>query len=177
VDDPAPLPHQRLRGATQASHDRVDAAYGRFDLGDRSSYGAFLLAHARVLPAIEAVLAGSEHLSPIDPRTPLLDRDLADLGLARPTPMVVALPVSAAAAWAMLYVVEGSRLGGVMLARSVGPGLPRAYLSAGHARGGWRNLLAALDAAAQDDEWMDEAIPTARAVFDLYAVAAEQDGG
>ena len=40
-----------LRAATAPDHDRVDAAYGAFDLADRTRYAVFLRAHARALPA------------------------------------------------------------------------------------------------------------------------------
>jgi heme oxygenase len=150
----------------------VDAAFGGFDLADRTSYGAFLTAHARVLVPLERVLAGNSAIPNIQPRASLLADDLADLGLPLPDPLDVAFPETGAEAWAMLYVVEGSRLGGVMLARSVDPVLPRRYLSAAHPRGGWRTLLAGLDEAAKDEGWIDQAVPAARRVFDLYATSA-----
>jgi len=46
-----------LRARTGPAHEAVDAAYGAYRLGDRESYAAFLIAHARALPAVEGWLA------------------------------------------------------------------------------------------------------------------------
>ena len=157
-----------LRAATGPDHDIVDAAYGAFDLTDRASYAAFLHAHARALPAAERALTAIPGLPDFPLRTPLLAADLAALGTPLPPPLAFALPHGEAAGWGALYVMEGSRLGGIMLARSVPAGMPAAYLGARHASGAWRNLLAAIDAAATSDAWIDAAITGARATFDLY---------
>ncbi len=163
---------QALREATAAAHDAVDAAYARFDLTDRAGYTAFLLAHARILPPIEAVLGAHPTLPAFPPRTPALAADLATLGVAMPGPMAVTIPDDPAAAWGMFYVVEGSRLGGVMLARQVAPDLPHAYLSAGHGSGDWRTIRAAIDAADTGDDWTARAVAAAEQCFAWYGQAA-----
>ena len=167
-------PHLALRAATADKHEQVDAIFAGHDLADRASYTAFLLAHARVLPPVERLLADRPRFLDFPPRTPAIAADLAALGRQLPSPEPVPAPRSDAAAWGMLYVIEGSRLGGAFLARSVPDGLPKAYLSAAHARGGWRALLAALDAelAAAGESGVAEAVDAARATFDLYAAAA-----
>ena len=171
MTDPA-APHLLLRAATSPKHEEVDATFARYDFADRASYGSLLAAHARVLPPIERALADYPGLPAFPPRTPALAGDLAALGRDMPEPGDVSRPASPAAAWGMLYVIEGSRLGGVFLARQVPEGMPKAYLSAGHARGGWRAMLDALDEAAEGQMWLDEAIAAATATFDLYATAA-----
>jgi heme oxygenase (biliverdin-IX-beta and delta-forming) len=160
-----------LRSATGPAHDAVDQLYGRFDLSDRTSYTAFLTAHARALPAVEDALAGAA-VPPWRPRRALLAADLSDLGTHVPSALPFAAPADTAAAWGMLYVIEGSRLGGAMLARQVGEGLPARYLAARHQSGEWRALLAGIDAAADDDAWVARAVAAARATFDLYGRAA-----
>ncbi len=166
---------QMLRAATAVDHQRVDDRFGGFALDDVADYRCFLLAHARALPAVEAVLtADGDDLPPWRPRTSLLADDLARLDASMPAP----LPFVAqdAARWGALYVIEGSRLGGQLLARSVPAGSPAAYLSARHASGEWRILLQTLDARAEraDDAWRDGALAGARATFDLYASAADR---
>jgi heme oxygenase len=163
-----------LRAATAAKHDAVDAAFRRFDLTDRASYGQFLTAHARALPAVEQALRSVPGLPAFEPRSRLLRDDLAALGLAMPAPPPLAPPESGAAAFGALYVIEGSRLGGAMLARQVPDGLPHAYLSATHAPGAWRDFGELLDRAAHafGPGWIDRAIVAAEATFDLYAEAA-----
>ena len=163
-----------LRTATAARHDAVDAAFGRFDLTDRESYGRFLTAHARALPAVENALGACDGIPAFAPRTELLRADLAALGLALPDPLPLAPPESDAAAFGALYVIEGSRLGGAMLVRRVPEGLPHAYLSATHQPGCWRAFGETLDRAerAGGPGWIVRAIAAAEATFDLYAMAA-----
>ena len=163
-----------LRARTAACHEQVDGAFGRFPLDGADAYRQFLTAHARALPSAEAALAATSGLPAWRPRTPLLAQDLADLA----TPMPPALPLAVkagAAAWGVLYVVEGSRLGGAMLARQVGPGLPRRYLDAAFEAGEWRALRAAIDheAARHDHDWLADAVAGAEICFALYRQAAD----
>lgn len=167
---------EALRHRTAACHERVDRAFSGFDLADAASYRAFLVAHARALPAAEAI-GTAITLPPVRPRTPLLAADLATLGVAMPVALGFAPPTGDAAAWGVRYVVEGSRLGGGILAKRVGAGLPHAYLSARHEPGEWRAFAQAIDqaAAAQDEGWIDDAIIAAEACFDLYAAACQTE--
>ena len=166
---------QLLRAATASDHDAVDASFGSFALDDAAGYRRFLRAHGRALPAVEAALADrtGDALPDWRPRTPALAGDLAALGEDLPAPLVFAA-AGEAERWGALYVIEGSRLGGQLLARSVPAGLPSAYLSARHLAGEWRALLAALDAraAAAGEAWRQAALAGARATFALYARAA-----
>ena len=158
----------RLRAATASDHDTVDAGFGRYDLSDAGEYRAFLIAHAKALPAVEAWLEEIAGLAPVRSRRDALAADLAALGEAMPAPMTFDLAPSAAAGWGAMYVVEGSRLGGIMLSRSVPAGMPSAYLGAKHLSGEWRALLAAIDDQPADQAWVDQAIIGAKAAFDLY---------
>ena len=164
-----------LRTATAKKHDAVDAAFGHFDLTDPAAYGRFLTAHARALPAVEKALEACDTIPAFAPRTEALAADLAALGLAMPEPLPLAPPENEAAAFGALYVIEGSRLGGAMLAKQVPDGLPHAYLSAIHPPGAWRAFGETLDRAekAGGPGWLERAIAAAEATFDLYAEAAE----
>ncbi len=150
----------------------MDAAYGAYRLDDRESYTAFLIAHARALPAVEAQLAGRNVAFPWRSRREALVADLAALGRGMPEPLPFDLADDEAACWGALYVTEGSRLGGVMLARQVGEGLPRAYLESGFGAGEWRDFRHTLDGAASDGAWVDRAVAAAEQVFGLYRRAA-----
>lgn len=70
--------------------------------------------------------------------------------------------------------VEMMAAGGAMLERQVASGLPRAYLSAVHEKGGWQAFQRSLDAAAEGegDQWVGEAVQGAEAAFALFAAAA-----
>jgi heme oxygenase len=173
--DPAAL-SRRLRAETRADHAGVDAAYGRFDLADRAGYAAFLGAQARVLPPLESLLRPADLLPGWHGRAAPLAADLAALGIAMPPPLAlptalaITLSGGEAARWGAVYVLEGSRLGGAVLAATVPPGLPRAFLGAVHPPAAWRNLLLALDRIDPRDH--PAALASARAVFALFAAAA-----
>lgn len=156
-----------LREATMEEHHRVDALFAGFCLSDEASYADFLTAHARALGSLEAAAQGDS------PRMALLEADLAALGRPVPAPLPMCAQGGEAFRWGLRYALEGSRLGGAMLARQVGPGLPLAYLSATHEKGGWLAFQARLDAAADDGEaaWVDEAVRGAQAAFDMFATA------
>ncbi|MEK7343529.1 MAG: biliverdin-producing heme oxygenase [Pseudomonadota bacterium] len=160
---------QALREATTDDHERVDAVYGRYNLDSASDYRAFLTAHARAVGALEALAA------PAAPRLPLLRDDLAALGAPFPPALPVALSTAPGFVWGLRYALEGSRLGGAMLARRVGEGLPKAYLSAAHGKGEWAQFQREMDkaAAAGDGHWLDQAVQGARAAFALFALAGE----
>ncbi|WP_018747252.1 biliverdin-producing heme oxygenase [Chitiniphilus shinanonensis] len=173
---------QRLRSATAGHHARVDAAFGRFDLSRPDDYRAFLVAHARALWPLECGLeaAGVARLLPDWPerrRRPALARDLAWLGAAVPDEArIQPLPLAdEAACWGALYTLEGSRLGGAVLARQVAtqPALAGALAYLGHGAGGmlWPAFLARLEAAAPMLAW--PALEAgACAAFELFADAA-----
>lgn len=167
-----------LRAATAADHDRVDAIFGRFSLGDEADYRRFLKAQAGAFLTAEAALdrAGAECVVPDWPqrrRAPLLRQDLAALGEAAPT--IDALPPldGEAAILGTAYVLEGSRLGGSLLRKSVADGLPHAFLSGPQEPGAWRNFIALLDQRLDTPEKIDTAAAAACATFALFERSAQ----
>jgi heme oxygenase len=168
-----------LRTATADEHARLDGLFERFDLSDRADYARFLTAHAAALPAVEQALdaAGMGQLMPdwsARRRTPLLLGDLADMGLPAPATLPQPVLPDAAACWGAAYVVEGSRLGGALLARSVAAELPRAYLGAAQPKGAWRDFLVQLEAALDTEEKLADATTSARATFRLFETAGSR---
>jgi heme oxygenase len=142
--------HVALRAATSDAHDRVDHAFARYDLNRPGDYADFLTGHAAAFVPIEAALerGGAVRFLPdwnLSRRAPLLAADLADLGRAPPSPIEQPNYSSDAALLGALYVLEGSRLGGAMLRRTVPPEQPSRFLSAVHSAGRWRTLVATLD--------------------------------
>jgi heme oxygenase len=167
--------HAHLRAATVNCHADVDDVFSTYDMSNSCSYRTFLKAHAAALMPLEQILLNC----PVDlptwtPRTPLLEADLLILRSPAPPPAPIHGEFSAAMLYGVLYVLEGSRLGGRVLSQRVGAGLPKAYLCAVHAKGEWRSFLAAFDAAAdiESSSWLAEAVTGAIFAFDLFLRAA-----
>lgn len=161
---------QALRDATMDSHRRVDALFADFSLDSPQSYRHFLTAHGRAVGAIEPVAR------PDAPRLPLLAQDMAALDAPMPAPLPAPAHDADGYRWGLLYALEGSRLGGAMLSRQVGEGLPRNYLSAVHGKGEWVAFQHALDGAAAEggEGWLEDAVQGALAAFALFAAAGEE---
>ena len=157
-----------LRAATMESHQRVDDLFSHFSLEREADYRSFLRAHARALGALEPVAM------PDLPRMQLLADDLNRLGEAIPSPLPMTSTDSEGFNWGLLYALEGSRLGGAVLARRVRDDLPRSYLSAVHGKGDWVAFQQQLDQAATQgsDDWMEGAIAGAQAAFVQFEMAA-----
>jgi heme oxygenase len=140
----------RLRQATKAAHHRLDhhpLLAALLDPAiDLERYGDGLAALHGVFSAAENLVAGLNTIDfPHCPRTPALDADLANLGRL-PLPFAGRLsgPDTAGARIGLLYVLEGSALGGQVLARqlraTLGPECPLRFFTGqgeGHAAGRW----------------------------------------
>lgn len=168
-----------LRAATAPDHEKVDAAFARFDLGSADGYRRFLAAQAGGFLPVEAALdaAGAGAVIPdwaARRRGDLLRADLADLSVTPPEPFG---PVphfhDKAPLLGATYVLEGSRLGGALLKRSVPLDLPRRFLDASQDAGSWRRLLKLLDEFLIRPNDLAAAIASAKEVFACFARAAE----
>jgi heme oxygenase len=169
----------RLRAATASAHAAVDRAFARFDLADRAAYAAFLRAHAAAVLPVEAWLDRYAALVvadwPARRRGQNLIADLSRLGESA-RPHLSAAPfeseASPAAVAGVLYVLEGSRLGGRVIVRGLSPRLPHTYLSPQGETPSWLALSARLDdivtTVAQDEIATRAALKT----FDRFAEAA-----
>lgn len=121
---PSPI-HLRLRDATRAAHERLEI---RIDLlnrvADRTQRivlaQGFLRLHAAIEGAAEPWLASRQGLDfAARRRTPILRRDLAALGALAPCQAEHLSAPSEAWALGLLYVAEGSTLGGQVLRREL----------------------------------------------------------
>lgn len=178
----------RLRDATSVSHRQLERRLGLLDgLTDPAAgrqrfvalLGAFLGFHACWEPAVAACLPGETAWLRPRRRQHLIAQDLAALGLdaasiaALPEcPAAASLCRTPAAAWGSVYVLEGSTLGGRVIARhlAAAPWCPPAglrYFDPYGADSGrrWKEMLdrlAALPTAAAD-----EAVDAAQRTFGL----------
>lgn len=160
-----------LRDRTREEHEATEAAFAPFDLENIDHYRAFLTAHAMALPRLELRVTGLGWQG-WHPRYPRLADDLAALGIPLPAPMI-AFSVTPVTAWGVQYVLEGSRLGGRLLAQTVPHGLPTRYLAPDpdmSAR--WQAFCVALDAHNRGDEWLDEVVDAATETFQTFRRAA-----
>lgn len=165
-----------LRAGTAEYHDVVDSLFGRFDMSDRRQYGAFLLGHARVLLATERALeqGGIERLVPDWPeraRADMLRADLHALGLPMPPLLPFASLSTEDALWGAAYVLEGSKLGGAILAKRVPAHFPSTYLAFQGPKGAMKAFMNRLDANDAVDR--ERAIAAAKRVFAAFRTAAE----
>jgi len=156
---------------------------GAFDLSCRAGYVAFLSATERALRTLEpAVEARALRLLPDWPerrRLAAVRCDLMQLGLALPDPPAPAPDGSGDwAAWGILYVLEGSRLGNRYLRRIVEAAAPPECRAAGrylaHGEGAplWQVFLTALgQAEAVGDP--RAAVFGAREAFEVFDMAAQ----
>ena len=160
-----------LRAATAAEHRRVDTAFSRFDLASEAGYRAFLLAQAEGFLPVETALddAGAASVLsdwPARRRGDLLRADLADLTVTLPEPFSGPDFISGKASmFGAIYVLEGSRLGGAVLKKTVPGHFPRRFLEARQAAGSWRSLLRALDEFLIRPGDLDAAVTAAKEVF------------
>jgi heme oxygenase len=160
----------KLRAATADDHRRTEQSYGAFlaDLPD--SYGGFLQAHARALPAIGCALSAAIDWPAWRARWRALESDLAACDLDPPPTLTVTAAASRAEALGMAYVLEGSRLGSTLLLARIPAGMPKAYLHGGNDRAPWRHLLALLETIDPQDE--ARAIAGAGKAFRAFRAAA-----
>ena len=154
----------------------MDETFGRFSLGDPESYCAFLTAHARIVPAVEAWLDAHQpdDMRPwsLVRRTPGLMADLAELGVEVPENMTFDLAPDMGAICGVTYVMEGSRLGGAFLSRAVAADLPRAYLGAPSQNVLWRDFLNGLDMHLSAPAKIERACQAALETFAQFKSAA-----
>jgi heme oxygenase (biliverdin-IX-beta and delta-forming) len=167
-----------LRDATADAHARLDAMMSRLDLADAADYARFLRAQAAPFLAVEAALdaAGAEAVVPDWPqrrRAEALKQDLAALGEPIPEPAATVSLTSAAAILGAAYVLEGSRLGGAMLVRTLPDTAPKAFLTPGNPLL-WRTFTATLDERLSSGDERAEAARSACAVFDLFSESARR---
>lgn len=128
------------------------------------------------LPAIEAALDAAGFADaledwPARKRGEAIAIDLAALGEALPLPLTPHALDTRAAQWGAAYVIEGSRLGGALLARSVAADLPRSYLGSPQPPGSWRKFLEKLDKGLSSHQDIALATESARATFGLFEEA------
>lgn len=158
----------------------MDRAFGAFDLTTRQGYGDFLLAQAEAFLPVEAAIDAAEPADllpdwPARRRSAALLNDLHQLGLTAPAERAPPLFRSREEILGAIYVLEGSRLGGKMLARSVPADLPRSFIGTTDA-GLWRHLIEALDKQLNSDDKHRLAIAAALRVFALFEAGALRHG-
>lgn len=167
-----------LRSATATHHERVDAAFRRYDLSDLSQYKDFLQAQAFGFLPVEAAIDGSDIAAllpdwPDRRRSRLLTEDLAALGVSKPAQSEPLTFETREAALGALYVLEGSRLGGGVLARSIPAHFPLRFLGASDSKG-WRRLIELLDVFLVSECQRAAAIDAACRVFTLFEGGARR---
>ncbi|KAA5605281.1 biliverdin-producing heme oxygenase [Roseospira marina] len=207
TDPPTPADPQteplmaRLRTATREVHD---ALHETSALGLLLAPSLSAAAYGAILERFDALLeaADTQVLIPAAPwfaaqgfdwtsRRDALARDLADLadhsaaaapGRPRPSPPTLDLPATPGAALGVLYVLEGSRLGGRGLARHLQGALPRPITGATRFLGSpgvdlgahWRRVGGLIDRAGADPATADAAVAAAVHTFSVFTLWFER---
>jgi heme oxygenase len=119
--NPSPSLLQQLREATREQHAALDRSLLTNDGAlTRAHYEVLLLGSFAVLKLLEDRLVTWFHQFAEPSRKDCLERDLVELGVSTPAPEVSVPQVqSLAEAFGCAYVVEGSALGGMVMARSL----------------------------------------------------------
>ena len=173
-----------LRTATAQAHARLDALAGAMPLETAEGYALFLRAHALSLPALEACvwsgLAGLGFAPAAWLRSAALAADFAALGLAQPAPLPAPAIVGEAALFGAAYVLEGSRLGAVVLLAGAlrGPsgGAAHQFLAHQGPPRAWALFLQRLEASAAAAE-PEAAVHGAQCAFAHYTLGFERAAG
>jgi len=163
LEAPVAAARTLLRDACKATHARLDARLSQVNFDDGRDYAEMLSRMSAPLSALESGLTAG--IAPVlfsnwaaRLRAHALRRDLALLDAPFLARQGAAID-SEAEAFGVLYVLEGSRLGGQVLAQmarsSRDPGVQAAtrYLGHGARSGLWRSFLERLEAspAVRDD--------------------------
>ena len=169
-----------LKAATDDVHRELDDRLSRLNLSEPADYRRFLRIQARAVPAVEAALARAGLDALVEGwregrRGPAIESDLAALGDEMPPPAEPPVIDGIGEMLGTAYVLEGSRLGGRVLRRQVGEGLPASFLSE-PASNPWPALIAVMDRDLYSDALIGEATGAARRTFALFLDAASEDG-
>ncbi|MEK1943740.1 MAG: biliverdin-producing heme oxygenase [Pseudomonas sp.] len=174
---------QRLRQLGAGLHQEVDDAYSALSLETADGYRRFLQAHAAALFSLEQTLeenAIDQLLEdwPQRRRSEALRADLQAFACAPVDVLSMPQQVSPAWCWGAAYVLEGSRLGGQVLARrlqAAQPGAPMDYLGHASTPGLWPSFLQRLESQAQgcDELELQRGVEQAFGVF-IQAAQAQQ---
>lgn len=175
---------QVLKAATRSEHERLDAAFSACRLDERGGYVAVLGALAPPVTALEAALAraGIEATVPDWERRrrgEALRADLARLGgsFRRIAPPPVATPEEGLA---VLYVLEGSRLGArLLLERVLASPDSALHAATGFLRHGqderlWPSFLSLLEGRSYSPRARGRMVEAARATFALFERCAHR---
>jgi len=163
-----------LRDVTREAHERVDSMLSGFRLSEPDEYADFLAVQAAAFIPVEAALdrAGAARLLPDwndRRRSEALLADLAALGRAAPVANGSPVYDDDAAVWGGLYVIEGSRLGGLVLRKSVPSDFPQAFLSPQDSgNSGWPAFVAAMERSLCEDSALQRAGSSAIDTFACF---------
>lgn len=147
-----------------------------FDLTSAAGYADFLAVQAAAFLSVEAALdeGGAAEVLPDWPQRRRSEALVADLtALGRAVPDLVTPPDfdDEARLWGGLYVLEGSRLGGAVLRKSVPPELPRSFLASPSKSAGWPSFVAVLERKLYGDPALQRAGSSAIETFACFELA------
>lgn len=174
---------ERLRAETAEAHEELDRSQEGGDFAGMEEYGRFLEAQVRIFPAAEEYLAASPEFRTLSDwsdrlRAGALMSDLKALGRTAPAPIPFRFHDRPGFAAGIAYVLEGSRLGGKLIARKLErAGLadaPVNFLTHGADRRFWPSCTRWLESREADEAYAKDAAAAAHATFGLFLLATRE---
>ena len=171
-----------LREASAVQHAALDAGIGPLFAAGEDGYRVFLRASARALLPIEAALQRAGVATPLEDwpdraRSQALIEDIAAFGEAPRVDSDSPAMTGEASVLGALYVLEGSRLGGLwLLGHAMANASPRMqaatrYLGHGAGKAYWPTFLSRLEASDAARRAPAQAVAAAVETFDRFASA------
>lgn len=167
-----------LRAATAREHQSVEDSLQSVLGAGPGGYGQFLIRMAAVLPALERAIehAGIGNALPdwhLRARRKALRQDLDLLGIG-PVDTVSVKPARGPAhQLGIAYVLEGSRLGAVLIRQQLPESLPTNFLAHGHGEGLWRSFAEHLETSVEARTNPEELVAGARDAFQAFIDSAD----
>lgn len=169
-----------LRETTRDLHHDLDVLISRLDLADDGDYAAFLRIHAAALLPLEAALeaSGIEGSFPAWPRhrrSHALIADLRACDIEEGTGAALPAICGTGQRMGVLYVLEGSRLGGRLLERRArAQGARNAFLTHGAGQPLWQDFLRHLESLPDDSATRRNLANGASMAFEQYMTATAE---
>ena len=165
-----------LRDKTNADHNRIDAAYSKLDLKNRSDFSVFLLSHLIAMKTLRPVLKRLPVELQFLETESIIRSDLGILGTASAVTTPVPIP-KIAEPLGTAYVIAGSHLGRKLLRNQWSKSSDVIVLSAAsfmkenEQNRSWQFLLSSLKEFEFKKADVENLIQSSKTTFEVFEIA------